>query len=774
MNVHRCLAAMLLLVAWTLGHAATTQYYYDDLGRIVQAVRSDGAVFQYQYDANGNVLAINRVGASSISIAELTPRIGHAGATVTITGAGFSATPSQNEVEFNGGALGTVTSASPTTLKVTVPQAAQSGLISVTVNSDTATSAMSYTVRRPAITSFAPLAVNAGGTVTVAGVNFNLVPGGTTVNIGGVAASITAISNTQIALVAGAGSTHGVIEIVTPYGSATSATSLLMAPAGVVGANVVSTNVLQVDAAQAGTSVGQPGKSAAYSFQGTAGQYLTFQVTSLVTSPASGSLSYTLYSPTQTIVAQGGHGTISLWQTSHHWPKLTQTGTYLLVLWSSSNSFQLQSRIDEDLHLQANGASLSVATTTPGQNKRFIFTATAGDILGIAITNIVNVPASSPEQLFSMYYPNGSYWGATGCQTYTVPGCSWALRPATMSGDYQVFVYTAPGWQMTTSYNLTLSSVVTGQLALDTPQTLTLTRAGQPGRFTFTASAGQTVALYTSAISTTPASKWVTTTITGPTGSQVALYYAQQYVTTNHRNLAAGTYTVDIDIGNAATGSMQVHLVPGVTGTVAADGVPRSFSTSALAQASYFTFNATAGQNVSFALTNLSTVPANGSLGYSITAPNGSVLYYSECSWSSVHGCSVGLRNLAAGAHTVAVWPTDYRTIAFTLTLAESVTGVLTPGVPLPLNLPVSGQTAVLTFTATAGQSFTLGASSIATVPANRGVQLVILRPDGSVLDWGQGFTSASMSLPNLAAGAYTVIVHPNNAASSSLQVTLQ
>ena len=79
-----------------------------------------------------------------------------------------------------------VTSASPTTLKVTVPQAAQSGLISVTVSGNTATSAMSYTVRRPAITSFAPLAVNAGGTVTITGVNFNLVPGSTSVNIGGV------------------------------------------------------------------------------------------------------------------------------------------------------------------------------------------------------------------------------------------------------------------------------------------------------------------------------------------------------------------------------------------------------------------------------------------------------------------------------------------------------------------------------------------------------------------------------------------------------------
>ena len=153
MNVHRYLAAILLLFAWSAGHAATTQYYYDDLGRIVQAVRSDGAVFQYQYDANGNVLAINRICAC-----ERFDRGAHAAqsgrrARLSRSRARASArrrrrTPST----FSGGALGTVTSASPTTLKVTVPQAAQSGLISVTVSGNTATSAMSYTVRRPAIT----------------------------------------------------------------------------------------------------------------------------------------------------------------------------------------------------------------------------------------------------------------------------------------------------------------------------------------------------------------------------------------------------------------------------------------------------------------------------------------------------------------------------------------------------------------------------------------------------------------------------------------------
>ncbi len=120
------------------------------------------------------------------------------------------------------------------------------------------------------------------------------------------------------------------------------------------------------------------------------------------------------------------------------------------------------------------------------------------------------------------------------------------------------------------------------------------------------------------------------------------------------------------------------------------------------------------------------------------------------------------------------MWPTSYRTTTFTLTLAQSVTGTLTPGVPLPLSLPAFGQNGVLSFTATAGHSFTLTWNSIATVPANRAIAAWVLRPNGTVLTWGQGTSSPSMSLPNLAAGTYTVLIVPLNAASSSMQVTLQ
>lgn len=156
------LICLISLMIAAQARATTTQYYYDDLGRIVQSVRSDGAIHQYQYDGTGNVLAINRVASSTVSISGLTPRIGHAGASVTIYGSGFSTTLAANQVHFGTGAAIPV-AATATSLTVTVPQDAVTGPVSVTVGGVTAVSAMSYTVRRPEITAFTPVAVAAGG-----------------------------------------------------------------------------------------------------------------------------------------------------------------------------------------------------------------------------------------------------------------------------------------------------------------------------------------------------------------------------------------------------------------------------------------------------------------------------------------------------------------------------------------------------------------------------------------------------------------------------------
>jgi YD repeat-containing protein len=95
-----CSGVVLLLLIGAIAQAATTQYYYDDVGRIVQAIGSDGTIRQYQYDENGNVTAINRISGNTLTVSGLSPTIGHVTASVTIYGTGFSAAPSENNVRF--------------------------------------------------------------------------------------------------------------------------------------------------------------------------------------------------------------------------------------------------------------------------------------------------------------------------------------------------------------------------------------------------------------------------------------------------------------------------------------------------------------------------------------------------------------------------------------------------------------------------------------------------------------------------------------------------
>ena len=79
------------------------------------------------------------------TIINFTPTSGPIGTTVTINGTNFNPTPSNNTVLFNGIAA-IVTASTTTSITVTVPSAATTGKISVTVGGNTATSVDDFTV----------------------------------------------------------------------------------------------------------------------------------------------------------------------------------------------------------------------------------------------------------------------------------------------------------------------------------------------------------------------------------------------------------------------------------------------------------------------------------------------------------------------------------------------------------------------------------------------------------------------------------------------------
>jgi YD repeat-containing protein len=151
------LLTVLFVLVWPIfglpGPASSQQvaihYVYDDLNRLIAVVDQQGNVATYAYDAVGNILRIDRFDTAGIpgpvGITLVSPNTGKVGTAVQIFGKGFSATPSQNSLTFNG-TLATVTEAAPNRLVTSVPTGATTGLIMVTTPLGSATSPTPFTV----------------------------------------------------------------------------------------------------------------------------------------------------------------------------------------------------------------------------------------------------------------------------------------------------------------------------------------------------------------------------------------------------------------------------------------------------------------------------------------------------------------------------------------------------------------------------------------------------------------------------------------------------
>lgn len=143
-KVFAALAAMLLAM-FAVAHAATSQYVYDGLGRLIAEIDSAGNTTIYSYDPAGNLQSVARNPQGLFRIDAFSPTTGKAGDTVILLGAGFIATAPQNTVRFNG-TLATVSAATPNALTVSVPAGASSGPITVTNVNGSATTTQPFKV----------------------------------------------------------------------------------------------------------------------------------------------------------------------------------------------------------------------------------------------------------------------------------------------------------------------------------------------------------------------------------------------------------------------------------------------------------------------------------------------------------------------------------------------------------------------------------------------------------------------------------------------------
>jgi len=175
-------------------------------------------------------------------ISNISPESGSGGALVTISGTGFGSTQGSSTVSFNGTDAGIATSWSNISITISVPNAASTGPVIVTVNG-IASNAVGFTTI-PAITGLSPTSGTVGTSVLVSGTNFGPSQGSSTVTFNGLLASVSSWGNTALSVlvpsVASAGintvvvtvngiQSNGISFTVTPYISSLNPTS---GPAG--------------------------------------------------------------------------------------------------------------------------------------------------------------------------------------------------------------------------------------------------------------------------------------------------------------------------------------------------------------------------------------------------------------------------------------------------------------------------------------------------------------------------------------------------------------
>ena len=142
------------------------------------------------------------------NITSLSPQSGGTGVSVTITGTNFGSSQGTSTVAFNGAAVTTITSWTATSIVATVPAAATTGNVVVTV-SGVPSNTVFFTVA-PQTSSLSQTSGAVGASVTISGTNFGATQGTSTVSFNGtIATSIASWTANSITATVPAGATTG-------------------------------------------------------------------------------------------------------------------------------------------------------------------------------------------------------------------------------------------------------------------------------------------------------------------------------------------------------------------------------------------------------------------------------------------------------------------------------------------------------------------------------------------------------------------------------------
>lgn len=640
----------------TPGNAAIN-YTYDALGRLQSVTDQNGDTATYSYDAVGNILSISRSNSSQLSVISFTPTSGLVGASVTIYGTGFSSTPANNTVKFNG-TTATVSSATPTQLGVTVPSGATSGTISVTVGGTTKTSSGSFTVlassAAPTITSFSPSIQAPGAQVTITGTNFdttiandnlsfnltlqpplsNPTPPNSSTSLAGNVPSLTGTGYVSVSTLNGTAKSTGYVYV--PFWFYNGSTTQYYPVSSVDQTQSMAlgnTKTLTISTA---------GHISILAFDGIAGQQVLISWTGSTITGCTISLFDPYQNSLGTPTGSPCNGTPGS-PTSNNLAVLTlpTTGTYTIGVSSASNgtsgSMNITAANTSPITTNLSpwppttsctgitGAycdQVTVTNSVAAQNNIVTFSGTAGHRISLYFNSVS----------YSNYLPTITISGPAGPTStdLSVPCCSnpFSASAATFSGTitlpgtglYTVLV--APPGLRTGSTTFTIYDVPpdgSAGLTLNNQSTLAPVTPGQNAIATFSASSGQHLDV---TFNSTYAGGY-TVNVTDPTGN--ANWFTASHSSAYNYFLdlpypqSAGTYSIKIvptlDASGNTNGQVQLTLYNAQDNeysvTPTPGGATLTVSNSLAGQNDQIVFPATSGHRVALYINNTNYNPSN-------------------------------------------------------------------------------------------------------------------------------------------------------------------
>ena len=817
--MHRRLWLLSTILISIGAFAQNIHYSYDQLGRVVGVVDQNGNAAQYVYDADGNVISIIRYSSEQVAVLSFRPVSGPPGTTVTIEGANFSSTASQDSVSFNGAAA-QITSATSTEIVAIVPSGAISGPISVTAPLGSAASLSPFTVTSttngvPTISGLAPTIAAAGDTVMLSGTNFFPSPSNDIVSVNGYTASVTAVQSGNSLSFTTPSVGSGNVTLLTPSGSATSSQILYIPPSPYTADQVGSTQAI-TPGTPLSTSISTAGNVGLITFTGTAGQLLSLTLAdSNFPDPCQ------WCAPVNVAVLNPDGSTLA--STSIAWNattgfldsvQLTLSGTYTIAIepqGSSTGSLTTTLFLFNDQtgtiapSDSLPGNPLTVTTNTPGQNALLTFSGTAGQQVSLTLANSTfPVPCGycSPV-VANILNPDGTTLASTSINfNSTTAFIDSTTLPQT--GTYTLEIDPQGGTTGSVDANLFLFNDQTGTIvpSASLPGNLITATTNTPGQnvlLTFSGTAGQQMSL-TLANSTFPDPcaycSTLVANILNPDGTTLASTSVNFNSSTAFIDSTilpqTGTYTVEIDPQGGTTGSVDANLFlfNDQTGTIVPSAsLPGNLitaTTNTPGQNVLLTFSGTAGQQMSLTLAN-STFPDPcaycSTLVANILNPDGTTLGSTSVNFNSSTAFIDSTILPQTGTYTVELDPQGSSTgsVDANLFLFNDQTGPITPGTLAAISTSTPGQNIFLTFSETAGQQVSLMLDSSTfpdpcaycnTLVAN------ILNPDGTVLaSTSVNFNSSTASIAPTTltqTGTYTLELDPQGSSTGSANVTVE